>query len=84
MPDEDDKDEEWPFGHGFLELAHQGCGMFDLLVVNGEQRGTVWWTDSGYCPWYRTVNGRAHQFGFLDWYEDWLDRGLDPTRQFPR
>jgi hypothetical protein len=76
MPDEGNKHEDWPLGHGFLELAHQGCGMFDLLVVNGEQRGKVRWTDWGYCPLYRTVNGRAHQFGFLDWYEDWLDRGL--------
>jgi hypothetical protein len=46
-------------GHGFLELAPHGCGMFDLLVVNGEQRGRVWWTDSGYSPLYITVNGRA-------------------------
>jgi hypothetical protein len=84
MPEEDDEDADWPPGYGFLELAHQGCGMFDLLVVNGEQRGTVWWTDWGYAPWYRTVTGRAHQFGFLDWYEDWLERGLDPTRPLPR
>src|SRR4029079_3397713 len=50
MPEEDDEGDDWPPGYGFLELAHQGCGMFDLLVVNGEQRGTVWWTDSGYAP----------------------------------
>jgi len=55
---------------GALLLAHTGCGCFDILVVTGEQRGTVWYHD------LRTLfplASETKQLGFFDWYERWLD-----------
>jgi hypothetical protein len=34
-------DNDYPPGNGFLQLSHQGCGVFDVLVVTGELRGSV-------------------------------------------
>jgi len=66
----------WPHGSGFIPLAHHGCGMFSVLVVTGEQRGRVWFCDMGWVPEHSEVG----QFGFLDWYEHWLDRCLQHKR----
>jgi hypothetical protein len=72
-PDDETKDGDWPPGPGFIPLAHQGCGVFDVLVVTGEQRGFMWWYDNAWGPCY----GRdGSQWTFLDWYESWLDNGL--------
>ena len=73
-PDTDDEDDDdWPPGSGFIPIAHQGCGLFDVLVVAGEQRGRVWWCDMSWGPWYDKT---GQQMGFLDWYELWLDSSL--------
>jgi hypothetical protein len=71
---DEDGDESWPPGPGFLALAHHGCGVFDTLIVTGELRGTVWCCDMAWRP--HGENGRL--YGFLDWYEAWLDRNLTP------
>ncbi len=30
---------------GYITLSNHGCGIFDFLVVNGEERGNVWFSD---------------------------------------
>ena len=53
--------------HGTLNLGHDGCNMYWLLVVTGEMRGQVWaHTDVGVCP---QEPGRD----FLQWVEAWLN-----------
>jgi len=53
--------------HGTLNLGHDGCGLYWLLVVTGTQRGQVWaLADVGVCP---QSPGRD----FLQWIEAWLD-----------
>lgn len=69
---DDDDDDSWPPGPGFVALAHQGCGVYDVIVVTGEQRGFVWCCDMAWRP-YRTGD---RQLGFFDWYEQWLARAL--------
>ncbi len=72
----DDNSEEgtsWPPGPGFIPLAHLGCGVFEVLVLAGEQRGFIWWHDSGWAPFH---NEHGRQYTFLDWYELWLDESL--------
>lgn len=53
---------------GTLQLSHEGCGYYHLLVVNGPARGAVWIdgtvSDAGYVPL---------GVGFAEWYERWLD-----------
>lgn len=67
----DDEFDDWPPGMGFVWLAHWGCGVFDVLVVTGDLRGTAWVYDMRWNA-YRDAAG-AH-IGFADWYERWLDR----------
>lgn len=89
-------DEEGVFqggaGDGILMLAHYGSGIFAVLVVTGEQAGTVWVNDRtngvgiGHFADYRcccpdvTLHGGLNPptgpHSFAVWYEDWLDASL--------
>lgn len=40
--EEDDRVDE---PGGSIQLSDHGCGVFDLLVVNGAERGNVWFSD---------------------------------------
>jgi hypothetical protein len=60
---------------GALAICHSGCGIFYYLVLNGEQRGTVW---NGREDWFPCFSKSGQQWSFLDWYEDWLDCCLVP------
>lgn len=77
------EDDDYPPGHGFLQLSHQGCGVFDVLVVTGELRGSVWAYDN---VWFPCTHGTTLPT-FLDWYETWLDQNLRPdelARLYPK
>lgn len=30
---------------GYINLGDYGCGIFDLLVVTGDEAGNIWWSD---------------------------------------
>jgi hypothetical protein len=60
---------------GALAICDSGCAIFYYLVLNGEQRGTVW---HGREDWFPCFSKQGRQWTFLDWYEDWLDRWLVP------
>jgi hypothetical protein len=72
---------------GYVDIAHQGCGMYDLLIVTGPERGHIWMSDwgngGGIYPVTQfaqiqsnaTSQGRE-RISFLDWYESWLDVSL--------
>jgi hypothetical protein len=68
-------DDDYPPGHGFLQLSHQGCGVFDVLIVTGPLRGSVWYYDNAWGPC--SFDGSLPSF--LDWYERWLDQNLRPS-----
>jgi len=70
LPDEEE-DDAWPPGPGFVPIAHHGCGVCDVIVTVGDQRGFIWCCDMNWCPCF---NADGKGLGFLDWYEDWLDR----------
>lgn len=76
LTDEDDDGDDWPPGPGFVPLAHHGCGMFDVIVVTGEQRGRIWFCDMAWIP----REGAHGTPGFLEWYEAWLDDALVTAR----
>jgi len=66
---------------GIKFIADEGCAMFDVLVVNGPQAGTVWYFNFadqlGVLPIFRP--GTRQPMSFADWYEYWLDLSLaDP------
>jgi len=52
--------------NGSLALGHDGCGMFWLLIVTGQEKGKIWQTtDVGICPCSPSLT-------FTLWYEKWL------------
>jgi hypothetical protein len=52
--------------HGTLNLGHDGCGMYWVLVVTGAMQGQVWLhTGEGICP-------QDPSRDFLQWMEAWL------------
>ena len=57
---------------GTITLCHLGCGYFDLLVVNGPDRGVVWSdceaADGGVSP---QVDNQG-RVTFDRWYLSWL------------
>lgn len=64
---------------GLLRLCNFGCGVFINLVVNGAEYGKMWTddrvNDNGIYPSVELRNeGRV---SFIDWYELWLDNGLE-------
>lgn len=70
----DEDEDAWPPGYGFLQLSHQGCGVFDVIVVTGPLRGSVWYYDQAWGP----CTFGSDLPGFFDWYERWLDQNLRP------
>jgi len=62
---------------GTLGLAHHGCAYYDVLVVTGPTRGTVWHDASDTRQGFHPMG-----IGFLDWYQSWLD-GKYPTMWTP-
>ena len=63
---------------GVLFLSEYGCGGFYLLVLTGEQAGTVWYLQEGEYL-YPCFEG-TQQWGFLNWFEDWLDNSLEALK----
>jgi len=64
----EDGDEPTDDPRGALALAHAGCGVMYLLVLNGPHRGEVWLDAAGSDNTVRRVSP-----SFLDWYQGWLD-----------
>jgi hypothetical protein len=61
----------WPIS-GAWRLAHYGCGIDDMLVLNGPRTGEVWQFD------FANDCGAARVAGsFAAWYNAWLDGALD-------
>ena len=61
--------------NGLIFLATEGCGMYSVLVVNGEEYGNVWYydlaNDAGIFP---LVNPKTKKpMRFFEWLEIWLD-----------
>jgi hypothetical protein len=63
---------------GALYICHYGCAIRFFLIVKGYCTGEVWRDsqadDAGVMP-ERASDGR--HLGFLDWYEKWLNYGLE-------
>jgi len=58
---------------GCLQIAHQGCGYYVLLVVSGPFRDSLWEDlrviDGGLRP---LLDEKGGNLGFGDWYMAWL------------
>jgi hypothetical protein len=68
------EDREEADTYGTIPLAHQGCGYYDLLVVNGPDAGHVWLDDrAADGPLSPHVDDTGH-VTFDRWYLNWLGR----------
>jgi len=67
---------------GVSFLCHEGCGMYNVLIMKGESAGTVWHLDfSGGGEWLGIAPLVTHDtkqsLSFYDWYNIWLDRAIE-------
>lgn len=75
---------------GTLCVGHQGCGYYNLLVLDGPHAGTVWEdvraVGEGVVP--VRLHGRTGLLPFADWYLHWLRqaerRAWDTSADVPR
>jgi len=63
--------ESWDPFQGTMAICDQGCTYYAVLVLNGPQRGAIWNVELHLSP-----PKKAPYSGFLDYYEDWVDRML--------
>lgn len=62
--------DRWPVP-GAWQLAHYGCGIENVLVLNGPRAGEVWFVD------FSNDGGAGKLAGsFAEWYDDWLEHSL--------
>lgn len=66
---------------GYIELCHEGCGMYSILIINTDDvdtYGTVWFHDVahdyGIFPMINPSTDKPMKF--LDWLEYYADRTL--------
>lgn len=85
--DEDHQDQEWDHlldqhytdaEKGIKILAHEGCGMYSILIMRGAEYGNVWYldlaNDVGAYPLTSPVTqGAMH---FFEWIDLWLESAL--------
>ena len=69
--------ESWDPFQGTIAICDQGCSYYAVLVLNGPQRGAIWNIELHLSPPMKSPYS-----GFLDYYEDWLDRMLAKEKQF--
>jgi hypothetical protein len=60
--------------YGTIPLSHQGCGYYDLLVVNGPDAGRVWFDDRASDGPISPHVDDAGRTTFDRWYLTWLER----------
>jgi len=58
--------------NGILPIHTEGCTYYCYIILNGEQHGKIWSADSN--EFDTLPAGMIVEFGFLDWYENWVDQ----------
>ena len=77
----DDRYAQWCglLDQGVIYRAHEGCGMYSVLVVNGAEYGNVWYVDvandAGVFP--LTDPAAGGPLRVFPWFTLWLDAALD-------
>ena len=73
---------------GYILLCHEGCAMYNILIINSDDEetyGTTWFydlaNDFGIFP---IMNPKTNKpMHFLDWFEYWVDMTLEePEEEF--
>ncbi len=70
-------EEHWHPFQGTIAICDQGCTYYAVLVLNGSQRGAIWNIELHLSP-----PVKAPYAGFLDYYENWVDRMIAKEKQF--
>jgi hypothetical protein len=65
---------------GALCISQFGCGDFLLLVVNGAERGNIWFDGRGnYSGIFPEEGAGTARISFSEWYLAWLDESIKDT-----
>lgn len=66
--------DRWPVP-GAWQVAEYGCGIQEVLVLNGPRAGEVWSIDFSNDSGARRLAG-SFAGSFAEWYDGWLDHSL--------
>ena len=71
----------WYFGEshvdGAIPICDLGCGLRQLMIVSGPERGTIWFDDR--VDWMGLYPESSHsqaRVSFIEWYQDWVNNKL--------
>ena len=56
---------------GAMVICHHGCGILNILIVSGEEKGKIWLDDRCNDNGLNRVSG-----SFYEWYSKWLDYSI--------
>lgn len=68
--------------HGAIPICDLGCGLRQLLIVAGPERGNIWFDDR--ADWqglYPDENDNRKRVSFLEWYSHWAGNKLNSIRR---
>ncbi|MFI5406153.1 MAG: SMI1/KNR4 family protein [Nitrososphaerales archaeon] len=60
--------------NGILPIQTDGCTYYAFIVLNGEQSGKIWNTDTN--EFDSLPAGSVQEWHFLEWYDNWLNESL--------
>ncbi|HQZ67931.1 MAG TPA: SMI1/KNR4 family protein [Planctomycetaceae bacterium] len=64
--------------HGAIPICDLGCGLRQLLIVSGAERGHIWFDDR--ADWqglYPDSRGQQGRLSFFEWYRNWANAKLE-------
>jgi len=69
----------WDARHvnGAIPISSLGCGLVQLLIVTGSERGNIWFDDR--ADWkglYPDSTDHSKRVTFFEWYRNWADDEL--------
>lgn len=63
--------------HGAIPICDLGCGLRQLLIVAGPERGHIWFDDRpDWQGLYPDVRNSSKRLSFFEWYRNWADTKL--------
>lgn len=71
------------YAQGSLRISTEGCNIYPLLIIAGNERGHIWCDDRSSDGGIYPLSAPHHpdeRLSFFGWYELWLDQSLRAYR----
>ena len=64
---------------GTIRICHYGCAIYFLLVITGQEKGSIWVDDrANDMGLYPAISKTTKQkMTFTEWYDEWLNESIN-------